>query len=94
MKISKDTVFYVAELSRLKVYDHEIDDLCDGLSSILSYVNEINSSINTDSVVSEVVEKNSIMREDEVFPSFNRSSLLSNAPEKTEGTPVVPKTVD
>jgi aspartyl/glutamyl-tRNA(Asn/Gln) amidotransferase C subunit len=34
------------------------------------------------------------MREDEVTPSFEREDILRNAPERTDETLVVPKTIE
>lgn len=94
MTINKETAEYVAELSRLKIKDEEIENVCKELSSILNYMDEINATINTDSVETNEWELTNVMREDTVEQSFPRDELLENAPEHTEETPIVPKTVD
>ena len=64
------------------------------LTSILNYMDEINMTIDTDTVVMNDERVNSIMRPDIVKPSMNRDDLLKNAPEHTHETVIVPRTVD
>ena len=94
MVIDRKTAEYVAELSRLKISENEIDSVCNDLSSILNYMDEINSTINTDEVGSSVKGLKNVYREDVIGESMNREELLKNAPRHTDETPVVPKTVD
>lgn len=93
MIVDRKTVEYVASLSRLKVPENEIDSICDELSTMLDYVDEINSSIDTDLVVPVVERITNVMRPDTVSASMDRMELLSNAPQHTEETPIVPITV-
>ena len=93
MVIDKKTVAYIAELSRLRISEDEIDGICDDLSTILNYMDEINATIDTGLVVSQTESLTNVMREDRVLPSADRSALLANAPEHTEETPVVPRVV-
>lgn len=90
MVIDKNTVEYVADLSKLKVNDAEMDDLCRELNTMLEYVDEICSTINTDSITLQVGSLSNVMRTDEALESMDRDLLLANAPEHTETTPVVP----
>ena len=94
MVIDRKTAEYVAELSRLKISEEEIDTVCKDLSSILDYMDEINSTINTDSVSSSVKGLKNVMREDVIYASMDRAELLKNAPSHSDETPIVPKTVD
>lgn len=94
MVIDRKIVEYVAELSRLKISEEEIDTMCNELSSILNYMDEINSTIDTESVASSTEGLTNVMREDVIVDSMNREELLRNAPEHTEETPIVPKTVE
>ncbi len=94
MVIDRKTAEYVAELSRLKISEGEIDSVCRELSSILDYMDEINSTIDTEDVDMSVKGLTNVMRKDEIVKSSDRAELLANAPEHTEETPVVPKTVD
>ena len=94
MVIDRKIVEYVAELSRLRISEEEIDTMCNELSSILNYMDEINSTIDTESVESSTEGLTNVMREDVIIDSMNREELLRNAPEHTEETPIVPKTVE
>ena len=94
MTINKETAQYVAELSRLKIKDEEIESVCNELSSILNYMDEINATIDTDTAPDTSYDLCNVMRDDIIHDSFAREILLENAPEHTEETPIVPKTVD
>lgn len=94
MVINKDIAEYVAGLSRLKISVDEVDSVCKELSSILNYMDEINSTIDTGLVDVPVGGLINVMREDLIKESMNREDLLKNAPEHTDETPIVPKTVD
>ncbi|MCR5609666.1 MAG: Asp-tRNA(Asn)/Glu-tRNA(Gln) amidotransferase subunit GatC [Lachnospiraceae bacterium] len=94
MNIDRKNVEYVAELSRLEISEDEIGSVCSELSTILNYMDEINSSIDTDFVVSSNNGLTNVMRDDEVVISMDRQKLLENAPVHNEETPVVPKTVE
>ena len=72
MIVDRKTVEYVASLSRLKVPENEIDSICDELSTMLDYVDEINSSIDTDLVVPVVERITNVMRPDTVSASMDR----------------------
>ena len=93
MVIDRKTAEYVADLSRLRIAESEIDTICGELSTILDYMDEINATINTDTVVSRVGGLTNVIREDRVQDSMDRAELLSNAPEHTDETPVVPRVV-
>ena len=90
MVIDKNAVEYVAGFSRLKVTEREVVSTCDELSTMLDYVDELNSTIDTDYIDSFVEKQSNVMRADVVSSSMDRSELLSNAPKRTEDTPIVP----
>ncbi|MCR5521317.1 MAG: Asp-tRNA(Asn)/Glu-tRNA(Gln) amidotransferase subunit GatC [Lachnospiraceae bacterium] len=94
MVVDRKTAEYVAELSRLKISEEEIESVCNELSSILNYMDEINSTIDTGSVSDSIKGLTNVMREDVIHDSMDRAELLKNAPVHTDETPVVPKTVD
>ena len=93
MIVDKKTVEYVAELSRLRIMESEIDSVCAELNHILGYMDEINSTVDTETVNTSAIGLSNIMREDIVFDSMDRNELLENSSMHTEETPVVPKTV-
>ncbi len=94
MVITKETAQYVAQLSRLKISEDEIESVCGSLTQIIGYMDEINSSVDTASVDTKVGALTNVMRVDEIKPSADRAELLANSPEHTDETPIVPKTVE
>lgn len=95
MQITRELVEYVAELSRIKLDEQSAAKMENELSAIVDYM-EILKQIDTDGVepLSHVFNITNVMREDEVVPSYPREDILKNAPEHTDETVVVPKTVE
>lgn len=92
--ITIETVKYVAGLSKLKVDDAFANEMCGELGDIIKYMDTINSTVDTNSVNQIETTITMQVREDVVLESFNRDILLSNATDRTEETPIVPKTVE
>lgn len=80
--ISTEEVKNLAELARLELSSAEVDKFKDDISSVLNYVESINS-IQAEEGERGVGEVN-IFREDEITNEPNRytESLLSSAPER------------
>ena len=95
MQITRELVEYVAELSRIKLDAQSAAKMEKELGAIVDYM-EILKQIDTDGVepLSHVFNITNVMREDEVVPSYPREYILKNAPEHTDETVVVPKTVE
>ena len=94
MEITRETARYVAKLSKLELPEEEIDSVCEGLSSILSYMDEINASIDTDTVSVRGAAESCPTRTDTVRASMERDALLSNAPQRSDETLIVPRVVE
>ena len=104
MEITRETARYVAKLARLEIAESEMDDVCQGLSSILSYMDEINASVDVSAAASggadaeaENASADGIRgptRADTVTAPMDREALLSNAPERGDETPIVPRIVE
>ncbi|MBQ9493980.1 MAG: Asp-tRNA(Asn)/Glu-tRNA(Gln) amidotransferase subunit GatC [Oscillibacter sp.] len=94
MEITRETARYVAKLSRLEIAEEDMDSVCQGLTSILSYMDEINASVDTGTVSVTGSGAGCPTRPDTVAPSMERVLLLDNAPEHGDETPVVPRVVD
>ena len=95
MKIDKNTTLKIAKLSRIKIKDDEIDELSAQLSSIVSWVEQLNE-VNTDNVepLSNVSMTKLPLRKDiENIKDYSKEVLL-NAPDKLENYFVVPKVVE
>lgn len=95
MLITKELVEYVAELSRIKLDEQSCDKMEKELGAIVEYM-EVLNKLDTEGVepLSHVFNITNVMREDEVKESYDRAEILKNAPESTDETFVVPKTVE
>lgn len=85
MPISNDEILHLASLARLKLSPHEVTKLSTELTLLLDYFDQL-SSVDTSSVkdLNRLNDGNTIMREDKVKPSLDRSKALASAPE-TDG---------
>ena len=95
MKIDKNTTLKIAKLCRIRVQDHEIEELSSELNSILDWVEQLNE-VNTDNIepLSNVSTSNLPLRLDEDNLKIKTEDILSNAPEKLENYFVVPKVIE
>ena len=81
VKISTEEVQKVALLSRLAFEPAELEEMKESMSSILTYMDELNQYDTKD------------MREDVPHESFTNEEALLNAPEKENGYFKVPKII-
>ena len=95
MKIDKKTTLKIAKLSRIRVKEHEIEDLSKQLSAILDWVEQLNE-VNTDKIepLNNITFAKLPLREDKEIKQNISEKILDNAPEKLENYFVVPKVVD
>lgn len=91
MAISKEEVYKVATLARLKLTEQEADQFTSQLNDILEFANKLNE-LDTANVepTSHVLPIHNVLREDEVRPSIDREKALQNAPEQQDGMFYVP----
>ena len=94
MKITKEEVEHVARLARLELDDASIDKFVGQIGEILDYIDKLNA-IDTSNVAatSHAISLNNAFREDRVEGHLDREAALANAPEKEDGSFVVPKVV-
>lgn len=95
MKITEETVQYVANLAKLSVSEEEKKKVAVELDRILDYIETMNG-LDTEGIepMSHVFPVKNVFREDVVVNGNNREQLLSNAPKKKDGCFAVPKTVE
>jgi aspartyl-tRNA(Asn)/glutamyl-tRNA(Gln) amidotransferase subunit C len=95
MKITSEDVKHIARLSRLSLSDEEIDIFSGQLSSIIEYVEQLNS-LDTGNIepTSHVIPLNNIMRDDIPAASLPVEDALKNAPDSTEKFYRVPKIIE
>ncbi|MDF2538577.1 MAG: glutamyl-tRNA(Gln) amidotransferase, subunit [Herbinix sp.] len=95
MKITEETVQYVAALAKLTVSEEEKQKVAKDLENILDYIATMDQ-LNTEGVepMSHVLPVKNVFREDVVTNQDDRVELLKNAPKSKDGSFAVPKTVE
>jgi len=95
MAITKETVEYVAHLSRIKLDAQELEKISCQLSSILDFIDKLRS-LDTDNIApaSHILPINNILRQDHPGVSLPAGKALENAPEKRDNFYVVPKVIE
>lgn len=94
MKISKKEVLHVAHLARLDIDEADVDRFADQIGTILDYVDSL-KQVDTTGVAatSHAITLTNAFREDEEHDPLDPEASLANAPEKDDGTFVVPKVI-
>src|SRR5438105_7556721 len=98
MKVTEQSVRYVADLANLELTSAERERMLRDLNNILEYIDRLNELDTTDvppmsQAVTEGREKPAL-RADELIPSLTHSEALANAP-ATDGTYFkVPKVIE
>lgn len=95
MKITKETVEYVAHLARLDLKPEEVEAYTGQIDKILEYMESLNS-LNTDNVepTSHPVPVACAMRYDAVKPSFAAEESVGNAPHRIDTFFKVPPIIE
>jgi aspartyl-tRNA(Asn)/glutamyl-tRNA(Gln) amidotransferase subunit C len=94
MNISKEEVAHVARLARLEVDEEALEQLSGQIGEILDYMDQL-KQVETGGVepTSHAIALTNAFREDVERGSVDVETALANAPEKEEGSFVVPKVV-
>ena len=95
MSITREEVEHVAYLARLGLTDEEKGRLAEQLSNILDAMRAIDR-LDTSAIppTAQVIPLRSVMREDEVRPSFDREEILRNAPRRSGDFFLVPAVLE
>ena len=95
MQIDEKTVRKIGTLSRIEIKDDEVVKYQNGLSTILSWVEQL-SEVNTDGIepLTSVHIKQMPEREDIINDGDQANCILANAPEKDLNMFAVPKVVE
>lgn len=95
MRISRDDVVRVAELARLDLDDDEVETFTAQLGDILDHAARVDA-LDTSGVAptAHPVPLANVLRADEVGPTLERDSVLSQAPEAENGYFRVPRILD
>ncbi len=93
--ISDETIDYVGILAKLELSDEEKEQAKKDMGNMLDYIDKLNE-LDTTGVepMSHVFPVQNVFREDEVVNGDDREKMLSNAPQKKDGTYMVPKTFE
>lgn len=91
--ISKEKIYHLAKLARLKLTEDELQRLTQDLSKILAYVEKINElNLENFSPLTNILEKLPF-RKDEAKESDNQE-IIKNFPEKENNYLKVPKILE
>lgn len=95
MSVSKEELYHIAKLSKLKISEDKIDSLTEKISDIVEFANTL-SNVNVDGVkpTAHILDIKNVLRKDEVENSVNREEVLKNAPSVEGGCISVPKVVE
>ena len=93
--ISEETMEYVGILAKLELSEEEKEQAKEDMEKMLAYFDKLNE-LDTGGVepMSHAFPVQNVFREDVVENGDDRENMLANAPEKKEGTYMVPKTFD
>lgn len=93
--ISDETIEYVGILAKLELSDDEKEQAKKDMGRMLDYIDKLNE-LDTEGIdpMSHVFPVDNVFREDVVTNGDDRDQMLANAPQKKDGTYMVPKTFD
>ncbi len=95
MAISKETVQYVAHLSRIDLNPEELEKLSGQLTGILDFIDQLKEvDISNITPTSHILPVNNVLRQDHPQPSLAQEKALQNAPQKAGNFFVVPKVIE
>lgn len=95
MKLTKETVERLAELSKLEFNDIEKTELVNDLNRIIGFIEKLNE-LDTDGVEPLIYmsEEKNVLRSDEIQQEISHEEILQNAPKKDSDYFRVPKVLD
>jgi len=94
MKITKEEVLHVAHLARLEIGEADVARFADQIGTILNYVDTI-TQVETRGVAAtaHAISLTNAFRDDDLQDHLTPEASLANAPEKDDGSFVVPKVI-
>ena len=95
MAINKETVEYVAHLSRIQLQAEELEKLSGQLKGILDFIDKLNSlDVKEIKPTSHILSISNVLREDRPTLSLSLDKTLANAPQKEKNFFLVPKVIE
>ncbi len=94
MKLTPEQVQHVARLARLEIDPRNVEKLADQLAAILEYVNKLGEVDTRDiPATTHAIALTNAFRDDVVQDHLSPEEALENAPERENGSFVVPKVI-
>ncbi len=92
--IDRETVLKVAQLSKLKLKEEEVELFSKQLSDILGFIEKL-EELDTENILPfyELINQETPMRDDHIEEGLTKEEALSNAPQSERGFFVVPRVV-
>jgi aspartyl-tRNA(Asn)/glutamyl-tRNA(Gln) amidotransferase subunit C len=95
MSLDHATVRRIASLARIRVEEHEVDNLCHELNGILGWIEQLNEvDVTGIAPLTGAVNMAMTMRDDVVTDGGYPEKILANAPERIGDFFAVPKVVE
>ena len=92
MKLSKEQMDYLEQMTMLRVPEEKRLEMMEQIGQLVEYIESIKfTDSEEEEDIAVVAEEN--LRDDEEIAEYTKEEILANAPEKKEGTFVVPKTI-
>lgn len=94
MKISREEVLHIAELSALKLTEEEVERFGRELSAVVEYIEKLNGAdLGQVDAAEHAMAVPPRFREDVPQPSLSPADVLKNAPRSGEGFFQVPRVI-
>lgn len=94
MQVSREDLLHIANLARLKIEDHEIDEYLKNLQDILDFADVVNKAGADDlDITIGANEAKNVFRKDEIKVFEDHEALLQNAPSKENDMFKIPKVI-
>ena len=95
MSISKETVEYVAGLSRIELQGNELEKLSRQLQTIIDFIDRLKElKVEGVALTNHILPINNVFKADKPIDSLPAQKVLMNAPEKKDNFFVVPKIIE
>lgn len=95
MALSKETVEYVANLSRIALTGEELEKFSKQIESILGFIDTLKTlDVSDIEPTAHILPISNVLREDEPRPSLTIEKTIANAPAGEGNFFVVPKVIE
>lgn len=95
MAITKETVKYIADLARINLTSHELEELSHQLQDILGFIDKLNKVETKDiEPASHILPIHNVLRDDRLRESLSSDRALENAPSPEGNFFGVPKVME